>query len=116
MSYSRVTGERVESIDQEETMGFLKQAVVGRWLARWLMRGSPLAVVAKLAAVGAFGAWRYHRQRKRSAAYDQKQIDADYEILGPDRIAPTARPEMEPGGKAQGTPAPEVHEDPTMTA
>jgi hypothetical protein len=116
MSYNRVTGDRVESIDQEETMGLLKQAVVGRWLARWLMRGSPLAVVAKLAAVGAFGAWRYHRQRKRSAAHDQKQIDADYEVLGPDRIAPTARPEMEPGRTAEGTRVPEVDEDPTMTA
>ena len=97
-------------------MGLLKQAVLGRWLARWLMRGSPLAVVAKLAAVGAFGAWRYHRQRKRSAALDQTQIDADYEVLGPDRIAPVARPEMEPGGNAQGTPVPEVDEDPSLTA
>jgi hypothetical protein len=112
MSYSRPAGERVESIHQEETMGLLKQAVVGRWLARWLMRGSPLAVVAKLAAVGAFGAWRYHRQRKRSAALDQKQIDADYEVLGPDRIAPGERPRMEPGGNVQGTRVPEVDEDP----
>jgi hypothetical protein len=116
MSYSRAEAERVESIYQEETMGLLKQAVLGRWLARWLMRGSPLVVVAKLAAVGAFGAWRYHRQRKRSAAPDQKQIDADYEVLGPDRIAPVARPEMEPGGNGQGTRVPEVDEDPSMTA
>jgi hypothetical protein len=97
-------------------MGLLKKAVVGRWLARWLMRGSPVAVVAKLAAVGAFGAWRYHRQRKRSAAHDQKRIDADYEVLGPDQIAPVARPGREPHGNAQGTRVPEVDEDPTMTA
>jgi hypothetical protein len=116
MPYSRPARERVESIHQEETMGLLKKAVVGRWVARWLMRGSPLAVVAKLAAVGAFGAWRYHRQRKRSGAHDQKQIDADYEVLGPDRIAPVARPGMEPSASAQGTPVPEVDEDPTMTA
>ena len=97
-------------------MGLLKQAVLGRWLARWLMRGSPLAVVAKLAAVGAVGAWRDHPHRKRAAAQDRKQIDADYEVLGPDRIAPVARPEVEPGADAQGTPVPEVDEDPSMTA
>ena len=97
-------------------MGLLKKAVVGRWLARWLMHGSPLAVVAKLAAVGAFGAWRYHRQRKRAAADDSKRIDADYEVLGPDRIAPVGRPGREPRASAEGTPVPEVDEDPTMTA
>lgn len=84
-------------------MGLFTRAVVGRWLARWLMRGSPLAVVAKLAAVGAFGAWRYHRQRKRDGAGDQKQIDADYEVLGPDRIAPVARGAVEPDADAEGT-------------
>jgi hypothetical protein len=83
-------------------MGLFTRAVLGRWLARWLMRGSPLAIAAKLAAVGAVGAWRYHRQRKRAGGRDQKQIDADYEVLGPDRIAPVARPAAEPHAGAEG--------------
>jgi hypothetical protein len=92
-------------------MGLFTRAVVGRWLARWLMRGSPVAVVAKLAAVGAFGAWRYHRQRKRDAAQDQKQIDADYEVLGPDRIAPVARGAVEPDADGEGTRVREIDRD-----
>jgi hypothetical protein len=71
-----------------------------------------MVILAKLAAVGAFGAWRYHRQRKRVGGIDQKQIDAEYEVLGPDRIAPGARPLEEPGHAAEGTPSPEVDEDP----
>ena len=84
----------------------------GRGLARWLMRGSPGAIVAKLAAVAALGAWRYHRQRKRAGESDQKRIDAEYEVLGPDRIAPATRPHGEPLDAAEGTPFQEVGEDP----
>ena len=61
-------------------MGLFTRAVVLRWLARWLMRGSPMTIVAKIAAVGAFSAWRYHRQRKRLAESDPKRIDAEYEV------------------------------------
>lgn len=84
-------------------MGLFTRAVVGRWLARWLMRGSPLAIVAKLAAVGAFGAWRFHRQRKREAGRTPQQIEADYEVLGPDRIAPVAPRSGEPQTDGEGT-------------
>jgi hypothetical protein len=79
------------------------------------MRGSPLAIAAKLAAVGALGAWRYHRQRKRAAGRDQKQIDAEYEVLGPERIAPVARPEGEPRTVAEGNGVPEIDGDPTSS-
>ena len=92
-------------------MGLLTRAVVWRWLARWLMRGSPLTVVAKLAAVGALGAWRYSRKRK---AERTDRIEAEYEVLGPDRIAPVARPASEPSTRLEGTVS-EVDNDPTTT-
>jgi hypothetical protein len=64
------------------------------------MRGSPLTVVAKLAAVGAIGAWRYNRKRK---AERRDRIEAEYEVLGPERIAPVARPSPEPRTRPEGT-------------
>lgn len=84
-------------------MGVLTRAVVWRWFARWLMRGSPAAVVAKLAAVGAIGAWRYHRKRKKLAGREPGKIDAEYEVLGPDRIGPGARSRSEPRSSPEGT-------------
>ena len=83
-------------------MGVLTRAVVWRWLARWLMRGSPAVVVAKLATVGAIGAWRYHRKRKKLAANEPGRIEAEYEVLGPDRIGPGAR-RSEPRASVEGT-------------
>ncbi|CAN5809586.1 hypothetical protein BH20GEM1_BH20GEM1_12620 [soil metagenome] len=91
-------------------MGILTRAVVWRWLARWLMRGSPLTVAAKLAAVGAVGAWRYSRKRK---AERRDRIEAEYEVLGPDRIAPVARPSSEPRTHLEGTGL-EVENDPEV--
>ena len=93
-------------------MGILTRAVVWRWLARWLMRGSPAVVVAKLAAVGAIGAWRYHRNRKKLTANDPARIEAEYEVLGPDRIGSGARSTPEPRSGPKGTGGREVHEDP----
>lgn len=104
-------------------MGLLTRAVVGRWLARWLLRGGPVAIAAKLVAVGALGAWKYHREQKRSDGRDPQQIDAEYEVLGPERIAPVARPipddrargagEPEPG--TQGNASPEAEEGPARS-
>ena len=94
-------------------MGLFTRAVVLRWLARWLMRGSPMTIVAKIAAVGAFSAWRYHRQRKRSRR-DEKRIDAEYEVLGPERIAPVARPQGEPHDAPKGIRVLEVEGDPPI--
>ena len=94
-------------------MGILTRAVVWRWLARWLMRGSPATVVAKLAAVGAIGAWRYHRKRKKLAGDEPGRIEAEYEVLGPDRIGSGgARPELEPRSSPKGTGEREVDDDP----
>ncbi|MGH7566387.1 MAG: hypothetical protein ACREK2_06120 [Gemmatimonadota bacterium] len=95
-------------------MGLLTRAVVWRWLARWLMRGSPLAVVAKLAAVGAIGAWRYNRKRKAEGR-ERGRIEAEYEVLGPERIAPAARSPQEPHARAEGRGVWEVDEDPTSS-
>jgi hypothetical protein len=93
-------------------MGILTRAVVWRWLARWLMRGSPAAVVAKLAAVGAIGAWRYHRKRKKLAAHEPGRIEAEYEVLGPDRIGPGVRPLSEPRSNPEGMGGRDVRDDP----
>lgn len=96
-------------------MGLLTRAVVWRWLARWLMRGSPVVVVAKLAAVGAIGAWRYNRKRRQVQGRDRRRIEAEYEVLGPERIAPVARPPREPHARSEGTGLREVDEDPTSS-
>ncbi len=94
-------------------MGILTRAVVWRWLARWLMRGSPAAVVAKLAAVGAIGAWRYHRKRKKLAEHEPGRIEAEYEVLGPDRIGPGgARSASEPRSTRKGTGGGEIDDGP----
>lgn len=97
-------------------MRLFTRAVLVRWLARWLLRGSPAAVVAKLAAVGALGAWRYHRKRKRLATRDPHRIEADYEVLSPDRIAPVGRPDVEPIARAKGTGGSETDADPHRSA
>lgn len=91
-------------------MGVLTRAVVWRWLARWLMRGSPAVVLAKLAAVGAFGAWRYHRKRKKLGG-EPGRIEAEYQVLGPDRIGP-ARSGSEPRSRPKGTGDAEVEDVP----
>ena len=95
-------------------MSILTRAVVWRWLARWLMRGSPAAVVAKLAAVGAIGAWRYHRKRKKLAGHEPGRIEAEYEVLGPDRIGPgvRSRSTSEPGTRPEGTGGKDVDDIP----
>lgn len=79
-----------------------------------------MAIAAKLVAVGALGAWRYHREQKRAPDRDPRQIDADYEVVGPDRIAPVARPPAgrpsrgaaEPRAHTKGNGSPEVDIDP----
>ena len=80
-------------------MGIVNRLVIGRWLVRWLLRGSPAAVAAKLAAVGLFGAWKWHRERRREeSARATREISADYEVLGADRLT-----SPEPGGSSRGT-------------
>lgn len=84
-------------------MGLVNRMVIGRWIVRWLLRGSPAVVATKLAAAGLFGAWKWRRDRRRQgSALAAREISADYEVLGPDRLA---RPE--PGGSGRGTSEPD---------
>ena len=80
-------------------MGLLKRLVMGRWLARWLMRGSPLSVALKLGGVALWGVWRWRRdERRRRLEQGRKEIDADYEVVPPGRIetGPTRNPPATP--------------------
>ena len=68
-------------------MGFLKRLVMGRWIARWLLRGSPLAVTLKLGGVALWGVWRWRRdERRRRLEQQKREIDADYEVVPPGRL------------------------------
>jgi hypothetical protein len=60
---------------------------MGRWLARWLLRGSPTSVALKLGGVALWGVWRWRRdERRRRQERQQKEIDADYEVVPPGRL------------------------------
>lgn len=75
-------------------MGVLKKLVLGRWLLRWLFRGAPGTVAAKLAGVALFGAWKWRRERRREEAERRaREIPADYDVL-----------EDRPSGRLPGTP------------
>ena len=81
-------------------MGWLRNVVMGRWLARWLLRGSPLAVALKLGGVALWGVWRWRRdERRRKLAEREREIDADYEIVPHDRLdtGPSRNPVDAPG-------------------
>ena len=74
-------------------MGILRKLVLGRWFARWLLRGSPWTIAAKLVGVAAVGAWRWRREHKRAAREQRaREIDASYEVLGREEIGPGSRP------------------------
>lgn len=63
-------------------MGLVQRVVVGRWFTRWLLRGGPWSVAAKLAAVVLYGAWKWRREkRSQVAAEKQRELPADYEVL-----------------------------------
>lgn len=80
-------------------MGLLRTWVLGRWFARWLLRGSPGTVVAKLAAVALWGVWKWRREKRRvETARRELEIPADYEVVGRDRLAAG-----EPGPSERGT-------------
>ncbi len=86
-------------------MGVLKKMVLGRWALRWLMRGSPAAVAAKLAAVGLFGAWKWRREQKRERAESAaREIPAEYEVVGPGALNPP-EPATSPGGTSSSNDA-----------
>lgn len=63
-------------------MGWLKKAIVGRWLGRWLLRGGPWTIATKLLAVAAYGAWKWRREAKRvEGERRSREIPADYEVV-----------------------------------
>lgn len=63
-------------------MGWLKKAIVGRWLGKWLLRGGPWTIAAKLAGVALYGAWKWRREAKRvEDERRSREIPADYEVI-----------------------------------
>lgn len=68
-------------------MGLLKKLFLGRWFARWLLRGGPGAIALKMAGVALWGIWRWRRDEKRLARERrQLEIDADYEVVPEGRL------------------------------
>ncbi len=63
-------------------MGAVRRMLLGRWFTRWLLRGGPWSVAAKLVAVALFGAWKWRRDRRRSVPPATREIEASYEVLG----------------------------------
>lgn len=92
-------------------LGWIKKVVVGRWLARWLLRGGPWSVAAKLLLVAVWSAWRWRRSREVEAGSGGPgEIPADYEVLeteGPGRETPGKEPASGPRGSETGATEPE---------
>lgn len=96
-------------------MGLIRKLILGRWGAKWLLRGGPWAVAAKLGLVALYGAWRWRREHGGDSGGKAMEIEADYEVLddpsaepvpgeqgtmGPGS-GPFGRIEIEPNGGAQ---------------
>lgn len=72
-------------------MGVVNRLVMGRWFSRWLLRGGPWAVGAKLAGVAAYGVWKWRREQKKlEEKVRDREIPADYEVLGSDQTTEEA--------------------------
>lgn len=68
-------------------MGLLKKLFLGRWFARWLLRGGPGSIALKLAGVALWGVWRWRRDEKRLEQEQRRlEIDADYEVVPEGRL------------------------------
>jgi hypothetical protein len=66
-------------------MGLLGKVILGRWFTRWLLRGGPWSIAAKLAAVALLGAWKWRRERREAERLARsREIDATYEVLDRD--------------------------------
>jgi hypothetical protein len=64
-------------------MGVVNRLFMGRWFSKWLLRGGPWTVGAKLAGVAAYGVWRWRREQRKLEREDKdREIPADYEVLG----------------------------------
>jgi hypothetical protein len=89
------------------TVGLLKRLFLGRWFARWLLRGGPLSIALKLGAVALWGVWQWRREEKRlDRKRRSREIDADYEVVPEGRIEPpepTGTPDGPPGYRPDST-------------
>ncbi|HUO99972.1 MAG TPA: hypothetical protein VM737_00370 [Gemmatimonadota bacterium] len=67
-------------------MGLIRKVIVGRWFTRWLLRGGPWGVAAKLAGVALWGVWKWRRERREAERAQQaREIPAEYEVLDSNR-------------------------------
>lgn len=63
-------------------MGLLKKLFLGRWFTRWLLRGGPWSVAAKLAGVALWGAWKWRREKKQTERERvARELPADYDVV-----------------------------------
>lgn len=63
-------------------MGWIRKVIVGRWLGRWLLRGGPWSIAAKLALVAVYGAWKWRREARRvEEDRASREIAAEYEVV-----------------------------------
>ncbi|MFN2420206.1 MAG: hypothetical protein ABR527_02320 [Gemmatimonadota bacterium] len=63
-------------------MGFLQKLILGRWFTRWLLRGGPWSIAAKLAAVALLGAWKWRKEKREAERLARsREIEATYEVL-----------------------------------
>lgn len=87
-------------------MGFFKKLILGRWFTRWLLRGGPWGVAAKLAGVALWGIWKWRReQRAVESEQRAREIPAEYEVVEAERrrLANLRRP---PSGEPREEPEP----------
>lgn len=90
-------------------MGWFGKAIVGRWLGRWLLRGGPWSIAAKLVGVVVYGAWKWRREAKRvETERRSREIPAEYEVIEESGEAPgeagRVPPPQEHGPSPRGTP------------
>lgn len=72
----------------ETTMGLLGRLFLGRWFARWLLRGGPWSIALKLGGVALWGIWRWRREEKALKRQRRRlEIDADYEVVPQGELA-----------------------------
>jgi len=85
-------------------VGLIRKLILGRWGAKWLMRGGPWAVAAKLGLVALYGAWRWRREHGVDNSRKVMEIEADYEVLDDPSAEPVPDEQgtMEPGAGPSG--------------
>ncbi len=78
-------------------MGFLKKAIIGRWFTRWLLRGGPWGVAAKLSGVALWGIWKWRKEKREAERTRRAQeIPAEYEVMKSEADDAAAAPAPRP--------------------